>query len=242
MTTPDIPDFVPDDLGKLGLDLPAEALARLAEYLDLLLTANQRTNLTAIKDLDTAWRRLITDSLTLLPGLEVLEATAKVIDVGTGGGLPGMPLAIARPDLTFTLLDATGKKVAFLQSCIQTLGLKHVTAIQARAEVLGHETEHRHRYDLATVRAVGKVAEVAEYCLPFVRVGGRVLAMKGAAAERELAGAGDALSILGAGDIAVIDAYPNGFDSELVIVSMFKERQTPKAYPREPGVPKKTPL
>jgi len=246
MTTPQqavtVPDFLPVDLKKLGLELPGQTLDTLARYLGLLLDANQRTNLTAIKDPDTAWRRLVTDSLTLLPGLEDLEASARIIDVGTGGGLPGMPLAIARPDLRFTLIDATGKKVAFLQSCIDALALSNVTAIQARAEILGHEVEHRHRYDLATVRAVGKVAEIAEYCLPFVRVGGRVLAMKGKAAESELALAGDALGVLGAGDLAVIEAYPEGFDSELVIISMLKDRQTPKAYPREPGVPRKTPL
>ena len=93
-----------------------------------------------------------------------------------------------------------------------------------------------------TVRAVGKIAEIAEYGLPLIKTGGRVLAMKGTAAEEELDAAGDALSILGAGDIAMIDAYPDGFDSELVLISIIKDRPTPKQYPREPGTPRKTPL
>jgi 16S rRNA (guanine527-N7)-methyltransferase len=248
MSTPAVPDFIPTDLQRLGLSICDDMLDTLARYLDLLLDANQRMNLTAIKDPETAWRRLVLDSLTLLPGLEVLEpgegepGEPGVIDVGTGGGLPGVPLAIARPDVSFTLLDATGKKVAFLQSCVQSLGLSNVRTIQGRAEALGHEPDHRQRYDVATVRAVGKVAEIAEYCLPLVKVGGRMLAMKGSAAEAELADAGDALAVLGAGDLALIDAYPEGFDSELVVISIIKERPTPKGYPREPGVPRKTPL
>ncbi len=237
-----IPEFMHDDLSRLELDVSSEALSSMAAYLGLLLDANQRVNLTAIKDPDTAWRRLITDSLTLLPGLESLDEGARVIDVGTGGGLPGIPLAIARPDLSFTLLDATGKKVDFLKSCIEKLGLTNIQAIQNRAELLGHDPAHRQRYNLATVRAVGKVAEIAEYCLPLVKTGGQMLAMKGRAAEGELGAAGDALSVLGAGDLALIDAYPDGFDSELVIISIIKEHPTPRAYPREPGMPKKSPL
>lgn len=237
-----IPEFMPGDLARLGLDVSEEALHSLAAYLGLLLDTNTRMNLTAVKDPDTAWRRLITDSLTLLPGLESLEEGARVIDVGTGGGLPGMPLAIARPDLSFTLLDATGKKVDFLQSCIETLGLTNVQAIQSRAELLGQDPVYRQRYHLATVRAVGKVAEIAEYCLPLIKTGGQMLAMKAGAAEEELGVAGDALAVLGAGDIAVIDAYPEGFDSELVIISIIKDHATPREYPREPGTPKKTPL
>ncbi len=248
MTTPDppspmaIPDFMPGDLTRLGLSIDQNTLDILALYLGRLLDANQRVNLTAIKDPNDAWRRLITDSLTLLPGLEDLPQGARVIDIGTGGGLPGMPLAIARPDLAFTLLDATGKKVEFLKACVSALKLENVSVIQDRAEKLGHDPAHRQQYDLATIRAVGRVAEIAEYGLPMIKVGGRMLAMKGTQAEQELADAGDALALLGAGDLALIDAYPDGFDSELVLISIIKDRPTPKQYPREPGTPRKSPL
>ncbi len=236
------PEDVKQDILRMGLSVPHDALDLLARYLGLLLSANERVNLTAIKEPTTAWRRLILDSLSLLPGLEGMPVGAKVIDVGSGGGLPGIPLAIVRQDLDFTLLDATGKKVAFLNDCIRELELSHARAIKDRAEKLGHDPAHRQQYDLATVRAVGKVAEIAEYCLPLVRVGGRMLAMKGQAAERELGEAADALAILGAGDLALVDAYPEGYDSELVLLSIIKERPTPNQYPREPGVPRKSPL
>lgn len=237
-----IPDFVRDDLKRMELDLGDHQIELLGRYLDLLLDANTRVNLTAVKERDAAWRRLILDSLTLVPGLGDLPADAKVIDVGTGGGLPGVPLAIALPGVRFTLLDATGKKVRFLQECVETLGLPNATPLQGRAEDLGHDKSHRQRYDAAVTRAVGSVAEVMEYCAPLVREGGHILIVKGAKAEEELAAASDALTILGAGEVALIEGYPEGFDSELTIVSVIKDRPTPKTYPRKPGVPRSSPL
>jgi 16S rRNA (guanine527-N7)-methyltransferase len=239
MSDPAVPDFVHADLDALGMAIDAEALAKLADYLARLLEANRQMNLTAVREPDAAWRRLIIDSLTPLPWMENLPPQATVIDIGTGGGLPGVPLAITRPDLRFTLLDATGKKVRFLEGCIEALGLSgSVRAIQDRAETLGHRGPHREHYDLAISRAIGHMSEVLEYSLPLVRVGGRVLAMKGPRAEQELEEAGDALSILGGGELEVFDAYPESFDNDLVIISVTKDRPTPKGYPRAPGTPK----
>lgn len=237
-----VPAFVADDLAALELALPDDALPRLAAYLDALLDANTRMNLTAVRDRDTAWRRLIIDSLTPLAGMEDLPAGAAVIDVGTGGGMPGIPLAIARPDLRFTLLDATGKKVRFVADAIAALGLSNAAALQGRAELIGHDPSHRDRYDLAISRAMGPVSVVLECCVPLVSTGGRVLAMKGPRAEAELAAAADAMDRLGVGEVAVFDAYPESFGNELVILSFVKERPTPKGYPREPGLPKRAPL
>ncbi|MEM1353627.1 MAG: 16S rRNA (guanine(527)-N(7))-methyltransferase RsmG [Planctomycetota bacterium] len=237
-----IPPFVLEDLSTLEIELTPEQFDQLARYLALVMEANQRMNLTAIREADAAWRRLIVDSLTVLPGLDMLEQGEQVIDIGSGAGLPGVPLAIARPGLGFTMLEATGKKAAFIQSCIDELGLANAVVTQARAETIGQDPQFREQCAAAVSRAVGPMSMVLEYSLPLVQVGGRVLAMKGPRVEQELDEAGDALAKLGAGELAIIDAYPESFGNDLVIVSIIKEASTPKAYPRLPGVPKKQPL
>jgi 16S rRNA (guanine527-N7)-methyltransferase len=238
----DIPAFVRDDLARLGIALPDEALPTLAKYLALLLGANEQFNLTAIREPEAAWRRHVIDSLTILPGLDQLPAGASVIDVGSGGGLPGIPLAVARPDLTVTLLESTGKKATFLRRCVAETPLPNVKVVQERAEIAGQDRAHRQAYSAVVCRAIGPMREVLEYTLPLAKLGGVVLAMKGPKAEAELDEAADALDTLGAGEIQVFDAYPEGFDQNTVGVSVTKERPTPKAYPRRPGVPRQSPL
>ena len=241
-----IPDFVHDDLAALQIELTPEQLAQLAEYLAQVLEGNQRMNLTAIRDPDAAWRRLIVDSLSVLPGIDDVEPVSggavRVIDIGSGAGLPGVPIAIARPDVSVTMLESTGKKAQFIADCIEALGLENAQVIPDRAETAGQDPEYRGQYDVAVSRAVGVMSLVLEYSLPLVREGGRVLAMKGPRAEQELDASGDAMDKLGGGELAVIDAYPDSFGNDLVIVSIIKDRPTPDAYPRLPGVPKKLPL
>ena len=244
-----IPDAARAALHRLDLEVPAPTLDTLDAYLHRLLEVNQQMNLTAVREHDAAWMRLIVDSLTALPGLPGLPADGDtdgparaVIDVGSGGGLPGLPLAIARPDLPFTLLEATGKKARFLGETTGALGLKNVTVLQARAEAAGRDAAHRERYGLAVSRAVGPMPVILELTLPLVEVGGRSLCMKGPRAEQELRDSGEALSRLGAGEVAVFDAYPEGFGNDLVMVSVVKASPTPKRYPRSAGTPKADPL
>ena len=236
---PPIAASVLEDLARLDIQLDASALTRLSVYLDLLLDANRKFNLTAIRDRDTAWTRHIVDSLTLLP---FLAGSSSVIDVGSGGGLPGIPLALVRPEDRMTLLEATGKKARFLEETKTALGLERCTVIHARAEEAGQDRARRERHDAAVCRAVGPMRQLLEYAMPLVRVGGSVLAMKASKAEEELSEASDALDILGAGAVEVYDAYPQGFESRAVVVVVRKERSTPRRYPRRPGVPKKEPL
>ena len=245
-----IPDFVATDLETLGFELPDELMHKLDRYLDLVLKANETTNLTAIKHREMAWSRLIVDSLTPLPGIPDGDdddggegaPPLKLVDIGTGGGLPGIPLAIARPDVQVTLIDGTGKKIRFLESVVAELGLTNVTPLNARVEDVGQDPAHRATYDIAVSRAVGPLNVVLEYSLPLLKLGGTMLAMKGPKAEQELRESGDAMVTLGAGEVTVVDAYPESFDNELVIVMVTKEDATPSEYPRPSGTPKKEPL
>lgn len=240
MTT--IPSSIIADLAKLDITPTAAQGELLARYLDLLLETNRKFNLTAVRDRDEAWGRHIVDSLTLLPFVAMLPPGAAVIDVGTGGGLPGIALAIMRNDLRVTLLEATGKKARFCQQCAADLPLDNVRVMHSRAETAGRDRAHRQRYDAAVCRAIGAMNVLLECCLPLVRVDGRVLAMKGPKAEAELQAAGHALDILGAAEVEVRDAYTDGFDQNTVIVAITKHAATPKTYPRPPGMPAQSPL
>lgn len=237
-----VPGFVRRDLRRLGVELDDATLAKLARYVDLLLETNRKFNLTGVRDRDEAWQRHIVDSLTLMPFLAPIAAGSQLIDVGTGGGLPGIPLALARNDLRVTLLEATGKKARFCAQCAAELGLDRVNTIHDRSETLGRDAKHRQRYNAVVCRAIGPMSTLLEYTMPLARVGGVVLAMKGPKVEGELDGAADALDLLGRGQVQVYDAYPPDFDKHTVVVIVTKQSATEDAYPRLPGVPRRDPL
>lgn len=222
----------------VGLSLSDDELHKLGQYLALLLSTNQQFNLTAITAPDAAWMRHVLDSLSVLA---YIESAQQIIDVGSGGGLPGLPLAICCPDKTFVLLEATGKKARFLQTAAAELGLNNVTVHHNRAETIGQQALHRQKYDVAMARAVGPMRVLLELALPLVKIGGRVLAMKGRRVVDELDEAGDAMMLLGAGAVEVYEALP-GLEDEAVIVEIVKDRTTPRTYPRRPGEPKTNPL
>ncbi len=233
------PDVFLKSCDALGFELASDLIEGLGDYLDRLLDANTRFNLTAIKEPDAAWMRHILDSLSLLPFLN--EDDRHAVDVGSGGGLPGFPLALARPDITFTLLEATGKKANFLKETASAMALTNIKVVNDRAETVGQHPDHRGRYDLAIARAVGPMNVLLEFTLPLVRVGGRVLAMKGRQAEVELRDAGDAIMILGGGDLHAVEALPE-IEPDATIIEVIKDHATPDEYPRRPGLPKQEPL
>lgn len=240
------PDFV-RRCAEIGVEFDDGDLEKLGLYLAELIAANQNINLTAVTDPTEAWTRHILDSLTLLGALADLPEQASVIDVGSGGGLPGVPLAICCPHLNFTLLEATGKKAEFLRQVSGHLGLSNVRVLEARAEAAAHDRgtrdhdgtrvgAHRENYDVALARAVGRLATLAELVVPFVRINGRALLIKGQAADEELAEASEALRMLHALHVATLDT-PTGR-----IVVLEKRVATPKLYPRADGEPKRVPL
>jgi 16S rRNA (guanine527-N7)-methyltransferase len=180
---------------------------------------------------------LVEDSLVLLPHL---ESARTLIDVGSGGGLPGLALKIVRPDVELALVEANRRKAAFLVHAAARLGLSGVRVVAERAETAGHDPSLRERFDAATARAVAPLPVLAELCLPFVRVGGRLLAMK-AAVETELEAALPALELLG-GRLVGIAAAPSVARERGQVVVVEKIGPTPAAYPRRPGVPSRRPL
>ncbi|MEN0021080.1 MAG: 16S rRNA (guanine(527)-N(7))-methyltransferase RsmG [Planctomycetota bacterium] len=241
-------------LAELGVQLEQNDAERLGLYLALLYQANATTNLTAIRDPDEAWTKHIFDALTLLPVLQEVPVgdgqARRLLDVGTGGGVPGLPLAIALPDWRFTLLDATQKKCEFLRVTADAIGLTNVDVVQARCEQAGHDRGRivdeggvrrregalRASFDVVTARALGRVAVAAELTVPFAVEGGLVLLIKGQKADEELAEAKAALHLLHTHHAGTVDT-PTGR-----IVVLEKQRTTPKSYPRRDGEPKRSPL
>lgn len=185
----------------------------------------------------------ILDSLSCLtvPGF---DAAQSMVDVGTGGGFPGIPLKIARPHLRVSLLESTKKKTLFLHSVASELGLKDIEILNARAEGVGMDPRNRARYDVATTRAVSSLSVVAEYCVPLIRVGGLVVAMKGKLADSELEEGKRAAGLLGARmvDNVLVPLLTEVRAEERRLVILEKVRETPTRYPRKVGIARKRPL
>jgi 16S rRNA (guanine527-N7)-methyltransferase len=222
-----------------GLTLTDEQVGRLSRYLDLLLVANQQMNLTRIASREAAELGHVADSLTLLPYLP--REAHRIADVGSGGGVPGIPLAIARPDVQVTLIESTKKKATFLQSAVKDLGLRNVKVNAERAEDVGLGFA-RETFDVVTARAVGEMVFLVEWCLPLVKKGGKLLALKGPRLAEELPAAAKAIRTLGGGDAVV---HPVAGLPEItghVIVEVAKLAKTARFYPRPATVAKGKPL
>ena len=223
------------------IPLTAEQIAQFGVYNKLLVEWNERMNLTALTaPADVAVKHII-DSLTAYDAA-LFDAAESLIDVGTGAGLPGIPLAVYAPHIEVTLMDALAKRVRFLTEVTRAMNLENVRCIHARAEEAARAKEYRARYDIAVSRAVARMPVLLEYTLPFVRVGGSVLALKGRAYAEEAAEARGAAVRLGGGRVAARPVQLPGLDDVRAILAVRKERPTPKAYPRRAGQPEQHPL
>lgn len=224
---------------QIGVRLTAVKQEQFARYLAILMEWNGRMNLTAVREPAAIESRHFLDSLTCAPLMGDLNG-ARLIDVGTGAGFPGLPLKILYPEMQLTLVESVGKKTRFLQAVVQELALTNVTILPERAEALGQQRAHREQYDWAVARAVAALPTLAEYLLPFCKVGGHMLAQKGRKAEEETAVSHHALTQLGGG---VPTLHPVTItDDGTTMILVEKIKRTPAAYPRHIGTPKKTPL
>ena len=230
-----------------GILLSDEQLRQLELYYEMVVEQNKVMNLTSITERDEFIEKHLLDSLAPLAADEGLKALltksgARLIDVGTGAGFPGIPLKIVCPSLSVTLLDSLRKRVDFLQNVIDTLKLKDIKAVHLRAEEGGRNPLYREQYDLVVSRAVAALSILTEYDLPFAKAGGTFIAYKAAAAEEELAQAKNAISKLGGKADPPISLVLPDTDIQRTLIPIRKVRPTPKTYPRKPGTAKKSPL
>ena len=220
-----------------GLALTAAQIDQFACYNEMLVERNAHVNLTALTAPEDVAVKHIIDSLTAYdPAL--FDVAHTLIDVGTGAGLPGIPLAVYVPHLRVTLMDALQKRVRFLTDVTAAMGLTNTRCIHARAEEAARQKEHRGRYDIAVSRAVARLPVLLEYTMPLVRTGGTVLALQG----RAYAEGKRAAAILGGGAIAARSVQLPGLTDVRAILSIRKERPTPKTYPRRSGQVEQKPL
>lgn len=235
----------PNEISRLfaaqGLDLTLSQAKQLDRYGDLLLDWNQRMNLTAITQPEEVAVKHFLDSALLLQHCGQLPERLSMIDVGTGAGFPGLVLAVLKPEWEITLLDSLQKRVSFLETVCQELSLFNVRCIHSRAEDGGQNAALREQFEVATARAVANLPLLCEYCLPFVKVNGWFLPMKGTNPSEEGQRAEKAISLLG-GKLEGVEEYTLSEGSHRSLFRIRKVRQTPKQYPRNPGKIKKFPL
>lgn len=235
----DLKELLLNGASKFDVSLDEVQVNQFFIYKDVLKEWNEKMNLTAIEDDRDIIIKHFIDSISICPFIKDLGS--KVIDVGTGAGFPGIPLKIIYPDMKVKLLDSLEKRTKFLNEVINKLGLKEIETVHSRAEDKGVAADYREKYDVATARAVANLPVLLEYCLPFVKVGGHFVAMKGSSTE-EIDNSTKALDILGGKIEEVLDFNLPFSDIKRNVVVIKKFRQTPTKYPRKSGKPSKDPL
>lgn len=225
----------------LGVSLTDAQVDGLRTYHRELADWSRRVNLTALTEYPDVLTRHFLDSLTVLPVLR-RHGARRIVDVGTGAGFPGLPLAIACPDIEVTLIDSVGKKTAFCEHVAARLRLTNASVLTERAENLGQNPRHRAQYDAAVSRAVDRLATLAEYLLPLSRVGGLAVVMKKGDLGQELAEANKAIVELGGEPAEVLSVTAPELQDGRVLIVIQKRSETPVRYPRRAGMPRKRPL
>lgn len=227
-------------LKEYNIDINPEQINQFEIYKKLLLEWNEKINITRITEAQEIYIKHFLDSLTLT-NTGLIKEGKSLIDIGTGGGFPGLPLKIMYPGLKISLMDSLNKRIIFLQEVIKELNLKNIEAVHGRAEEYGRKEDYREKFDLVTNRALANMSSLAEYSLPFVKKSGYFIAMKGSEYKEEVKEAKNAIDILGGKIVDIKEIrLPGEILHSLIIVE--KIRETPKKYPRAGGKPRTQPL
>lgn len=225
----------------VGLEFTELQYEQFIKYMRLLQEWNEKINLTAITEDEEVIKKHFIDCIKSFKSEPIRKAKA-IIDVGTGAGFPGLPIAIMNPNVKVTLLDSLNKRINFLNLVVKELGLKNVTTIHSRAEDGARKPELREKFDVATSRAVANMAVLSEFCMPYVKKGGYFVALKGPAIDEELENGKKAIKILGGELKEIIEISIEETDLKHNIVEIKKINMCPKAYPRKAGTVNKKPL
>ena len=228
-----------DETKKNGMELSDKQIAQFNLYYELLTAKNKVMNLTAITEYNDVVKKHFIDSMMISRVLDMKKINS-LCDVGTGAGFPGIPLKIVYPHIQLTLVDSVGKRVNFLSEVVEKLGLEDVETIHSRTEDLAHNQKYREKYDMVTARAVASMNVLAEYCIPYAKIGGYFAAYKSGNIEEEIENAKNAVKTLG-GKIEKTDVFEI-YEMGRSIVLIKKVSSTPKMYPRKAGTPSKNPL
>lgn len=225
----------------VNMEFNEEKYNKFIKYMRLVQEWNEKINLTAITEDEEFVKKHFIDCIKAFKSDEIKNAKT-LIDVGTGAGFPGVPIAIMRDDLEVTLLDSLNKRINFLNLVVKELDLKNVKTIHSRAEDGARKVDFRESFDIATSRAVANMAVLSEFCLPYVKVGGDFVALKGPAIEEELKDSTNALGVLGGKLKDVIEVTIEDTDLKHNIVVVSKKKECPKSYPRKAGIITKKPI
>ena len=235
------PEIFYQDLAKLGFELTDLQKKQFHDYFRMLVEWNQKINLTAITAEEEVYLKHFYDSLAPILQGYVQNEPISLLDIGAGAGFPSLPMKILFPQLEVTIIDSLNKRIQFLHLLAEELGLEGVHFYHGRAEDFAQDKQFRAQFDLVTARAVARMQVLSELTIPFLKVGGRLIALKASSAEDELHQAKNALNLLFAKVLENVDyQLPNGDPRTLTIVE--KKKETPNKYPRKAGVPNKRPL